>query len=101
MADLGTNTVFYYEFFEKELIWREEKSLKFPGSGPRSLIAGEKDSKLLYLTCELDNTLRVLTYRRGGLEQLAVVTMSSNPSNFPSDVRYLNGQVLVALRGDN
>jgi 6-phosphogluconolactonase (cycloisomerase 2 family) len=40
MADLGTNTVFYYEFFEKELIWREEKSLKFPGSGPRSLIAG-------------------------------------------------------------
>jgi hypothetical protein len=45
--------------------------------------------------------LRVLTYRRGGLEQLAVVTLSSNPNNFPSDVRYLNGQVLVALRGDN
>lgn len=81
--------------------WVKEKSLKIEAAGPRTLANGKKGSKSLFLTCELDNTVRVLSYKGPGLEQMVAYKLSTNENNFLSEIRYLNNQVFVALRGDD
>jgi 6-phosphogluconolactonase (cycloisomerase 2 family) len=65
------------------------------------LALGKEGSKLLYLTCELDNTVRVLSYKEDKLQQVAAYQLSSNANNYLSDIHYISGQVYVALRGDD
>jgi 6-phosphogluconolactonase (cycloisomerase 2 family) len=64
-------------------------------------VLGKEGSKLLYLSCELDSTVRALSYKEDKLQQVAAYQISSNPDNFLSDIHYLSGQVYVALRGDD
>ena len=60
---MGTDIIYYYEFTEEALEWKKEKSLKLETTGPRTITRGRPGSKLLYLSCELDNTVRVLSYK--------------------------------------
>lgn len=71
------------------------------GAGPRTITRGRPGSKLLYLSCELDNTVRVISYKQGRLHQIIAYKVSQNPTNYPSEVHYFNGQVFLGLRGDD
>lgn len=71
------------------------------GSGPRHIARGEKNQKLLYLTCELDSTIRILSYENNKLELLSAYRISNSPTNYPSEVVYQNKMVFMANRGDN
>jgi 6-phosphogluconolactonase len=101
VADLGTDIVYYYNFTPEKVTWAKEKSIKMVGVGPRTICKGKKGSKLLYLTGELDNTVRVLSYKEEGLGLTVAYKISQNVDNFPGEVFYLNSQVYVALRGDD
>ena len=65
------------------------------------MVRGRPSSKLLYLSCELDSTVRVLSYKGEGLQQIMAYKLSQNPTNYLSEVQYSDGQVMVALRGDD
>lgn len=45
--------------------------------------------------------MRILSYKGEGLQQIIAYKLSQNPTNYPSEVHYSNGQVMVALRGDD
>lgn len=62
---------------------------------------GSPESKRLYLSCELDSSVRVLTYVNDKLELLMAYQISQNPNNFLSEIKYFKKVVFVALRGDN
>lgn len=83
------------------MVWQKEKSIRFEGTGPRTLCRGRAGSKRLYLSCELDNTLRVLSYQNNKLEQIIAYKVSQNELNFPSEVKYLSSRVYLGLRGDD
>lgn len=100
MADLGTDILYYYEFSSEKILWNREKSIKIEGAGPRTVTRGKPGSHLLYLSCELDNTVRVLNYK-DGLHQIIAYKVSQNPINYPSEVHYFMGQVFLGLRGDD
>lgn len=100
-ADLGTDIIYYYEFSEEKVVWNKQKSIKIENSGPRTVVRGRSGSKLLYLSCELDSTVRILSYKGEGLQQIMAYKVSQNPENALSEIQYFNGQVLVALRGDD
>ena len=100
-ADLGTDIVYYYDFNEEKVVWNKEKSIKIEYAGPRTVIRGKPGSKQLYLSCELDSTIRILSYKGEGLQQIMAYKLSQNPTNYLSEVQYNNGQVMVALRGDD
>lgn len=100
MSDLGTDIIYWYDFTPEKVVWVKEKSLKIQGAGPRTICKGRSGSKLLYLSCELDNTLRVLSYKEG-LGMTVAYKISQNPGNFPAEVRYLNSQIYLSNRGDN
>ena len=76
--------VYYYSISEKEVKAEKEKSIKMPGTGPRTICHGQKNEKRLFLSCELDNTIRMLSYEQGFLELVVADRISSNPENFPS-----------------
>ena len=84
VADLGTDIVYYYDFSEEKSVWNKEKSIKIENAGPRTVIRGRPGSKQLYLTCELDNTVRILSYKGVGLQQIIAYKLSQNPTNYPS-----------------
>jgi 6-phosphogluconolactonase (cycloisomerase 2 family) len=63
IADLGTDILYYYDFSAEKISWNKEKSIKIGGAGPRTVTKGKHGSQLLYLSCELDNTVRVLSYK--------------------------------------
>jgi 6-phosphogluconolactonase len=101
IADLGTDIVYYYDFSSDKVSWNKDKSLKIEGAGPRTLANGRKGSQLIYLSCELDNTVRVLSYSQNGLNQIIAYKISQNPTNYPAEVHYFRNQVFLALRGDD
>lgn len=101
LADLGTDWVHWYEFKPENIIWHKDKSLKLENSGPRTLSHGAPGSSLLYLSCELDNSVRVLSYQDGSLKQRSAYKVSTNELNFLSEVKYISGQVYLGLRGDD
>lgn len=101
VADLGTDIIYYYEFTPDKLIWHKEKSIRFEGTGPRTLCRGKPGSKVLYLSCELDNTIRVLSYQNNKLEQIIAYKVSQTQLNYPSHVCYLNNRIYLGLRGEN
>jgi 6-phosphogluconolactonase len=84
MADLGTDILYYYDFSAEKVSWNKEKSIKIEGAGPRTVTRGKPGSKLLYLSCELDNTIRVLSYKDDALQQIIAYQVSANPTNYPS-----------------
>jgi 6-phosphogluconolactonase len=100
IADLGTDVLYYYDFTPEKVTWNKEKSIKIEDAGPRTVIRGKPGSQLLYLTCELDNTVRVLSYKNG-LQQIVAYKVSQNINNFPSEIQYFPNTVYVALRGDD
>ena len=71
------------------------------GAGNRTICRGKPGSKSLYLTCELDNTVRILSYKNDSLNLVVAYKVSQNVNNFPAEVQYLNNRVYVSLRGDN
>lgn len=65
MADLGTDTVYWYTVkYEgaQSIVCEKEKCLKMTGCGPRHLAKGEPNQKLIYMTGELDSSIRILSY---------------------------------------
>ena len=38
-----------------------------PGTGPRTICHGPAEEKRLFVSCELDNTIRMLTYQNDKL----------------------------------
>ena len=70
------------------------------GCGPRHIIRAP-GHQILYLTGELDSSVRVLSYETGKLELLSAYKVSQNPSNYPSELKYFRGNLFVANRGDN
>lgn len=65
VADLGTDIVYYYTVkYEggESLVCEKEKCLKMTGCGPRHLAKSPNNDKILYLTGELDSSIRVLSY---------------------------------------
>lgn len=104
MTDLGTDIVYYYSVkYEgsQSLVCEKDKCLKLTGTGPRHLDRSSNNDKILYLTGELDSSIRVLSYASGKLEQLSAYRISNNPTNYPSEVHYYNNSVYMANRGDN
>lgn len=71
------------------------------GCGPRHLAADGNGRKLLYLTGQLDSSIRVLSYESGKLDLLSAYKVSSNPTNYPSQVKFYMNTVWMANRGDN
>lgn len=63
IADLGTDILYYYDLVEDGVICRPEKSIRMVGCGPRHLAHGKNDEKIIYLSGELDSTVRVLSYQ--------------------------------------
>lgn len=100
VSDLGTDIIYWYDFTPEKVVWAKDKSLKMVGAGPRTICKGRPGSNLLYLSCELDNTLRVLSYK-DGLNLTVAYKVSQNPGNYPAEVRYLQDKVYLSNRGDN
>ena len=71
------------------------------GCGPRHLVQGKKEEKILYLSGELDSTIRMLTYSNNKLELLRAYRISDSALNFPSEIVYIDELVYMACRGDN
>lgn len=71
------------------------------GAGCRTICRGKPGSKILYLSCELDNTVRVLNYKDNALGLSVAYKISQNVDNFPGEVQYLSNKVYLTLRGDN
>ena len=83
VADLGTDIVYWYNFTEEKVVWDKDKSIKIQGAGPRTICQGKSGSKQLYLSCELDNTVRVLSHKNDTLTITAAYKVSQNEANFP------------------
>lgn len=66
VTDLGTDVVYYYSLSLESIKAEKDKSIKMPGCGPRT-ICHAKDDKRLFLSCELDNTIRMLSYESDAL----------------------------------
>lgn len=101
VSDLGTDIVYWYTFTPEKTVFCKEKSIKMEGAGPRTICRGKAGSKLLYLTCELDNTVRILSYQDDSLTLTVSYKVSMNPINYPAEIRYLNSRVYVSMRGDD
>ena len=84
VSDLGTDIVYWYDFTSQKVVWSKEKSIKMEGAGCRTICRGKPGSKLLYLTCELDNTVRVLNYKEDALGLTVAYKVSQNEKNFPA-----------------
>ena len=96
VADLGTDILYYYDISEKSIEVVKENCVKIPNSGPRTVCRGKKGDKTLLLSCELDNTIRIMSYADGPLNCMAAYKVSSNPKNYPSEIAYCNDEVYFA-----
>lgn len=65
MTDLGTDIVYFYSVkYEgnQNIVCEKEKCLKLTGCGPRHLARSDNRDKIIYMTGELDSSIRVLSY---------------------------------------
>ena len=95
-TDLGTDTVFTYDFDLNPLY-----AAKTPtGSGPRHLVVAP-DGRFVYCVNECGNTVTVFSYENGRLAPLKTVNALpfDHGESYAAAVRLYDGQLYVSHRG--
>lgn len=106
VSDLGTDWVYWYDFDadNNTLKANSSKSVQLLGHGPRHLSLGLEADGLLFLSCELQPKIVILSTKDNKLTQLSEVVVSTGQT-YLSEVKYFvkGAQELVgvASRGEN
>lgn len=105
VSDLGTDWVYWYAFDAENsnLQVQMTKSVRLMGDGPRHLSLGAEADGLLFLACELQPKIVILS-TKDRLSALTTVMVSSGQT-YLSEIKYFTKgaqlMVGVASRGDN
>jgi 6-phosphogluconolactonase len=88
VADLGTDWVYWYAFDAENSNLKVDmgKSLQLLGHGPRHLSLGAESDNLLFLSCELQPKITILS-TQGKLSLLSEVVVSTG-ATFLSEIKY-------------
>lgn len=102
--DLGLDQVFIYDIdFETGKFHDSGKRLSFPaGAGPRHIEFHRKNPDIIYVICELANTVEV--FRKQGEEYVSVQTLSTLPEGYEGEttaaaIKMQDGLLFASNRG--